>query len=889
VAKDSPIQTSFNAGELSPRMEGRVDVDKYGAGVSKLENFLPLVQGGALKRSGTRFVKAVKDSTALTRLIPFEFSTTQAYILEFGNLYMRVYRNDGVVLNANLTISDVANTTPIRITTSTVHGYSTGDQVFIAGTGIAAIDNKFFDITVFDTDEFDLDGTAAAGAAAAGTSGRVFELVTPYTTADLEALATVQSADVLYIAHPDFNPRKLERTDHDVWTITSIDFDFQPFAPENLDDQSRVNASAVTGTGITLTSGDGIFTSAMVNGYFKLREIVQSHRGEWEAGTNQTLYNSVFVLGDEVFFESNVYEFVELAAGAGLTGTSAPVHEVGTELDGQFNWLYLHSGEGYVQITAFTNANRVTATVIRQLPSGTVHADVVISGATQADPVVVTANGHLIREGDQVWIQDVVGMTEINNRKFTVGEVLDVNRFELKDEDGRGHTLYSSAGIVVELSTDLWAHGAWGGSNGFPRALTFFEDRLWFAGAAGNLQTMWASRTGEYEDHKVTDTDVSALQFTLNTDTVNVIEWMNAGKKLVIGTAGGEFVVENTDPITPNNPPNIARNTAYGSKSQVQPKRIEQVLLFVQRAGRKIREYVSDFDTNSFVGPDMNALADHILLDRIKKMDFQQEPNRLLWCVLEDGELVCFTYERSQDVTAWHHHPIGGDTVLVESVAVIPHQDGDRDQVWLIVNRQVNSGTKRYIEFFEEDWLRSAAMNTAFFVDSGLSRTSGGPTTSIIGLDHLEGETVKVIGDGIVQADQVVSSGAITITSASVVHVGLSYESVLRQLRLEAGAGDGTAQGKTQRITNVVVRLDQTGRGLQIGPNDTDANMEEVGVNDGERIPQTGALADLIDGDTDIMPFPEGYSQEARVTLKHNEPLPCTIIAIMPQVVVQDR
>jgi hypothetical protein len=115
------------------------------------------------------------------------------------------------------------------------------------------------------------------------------------------------------------------------------------------------------------------------------------------------------------------------------------------------------------------------------------------------------------------------------------------------------------------------------------------------------------------------------------------------------------------------------------------------------------------------------------------------------------------------------------------------------------------------------------------------------------------------------------------------VQVGLSYEAIVQQMRLEAGVAEGTAQGKYQRITNVAVRLYQCGKGLLIGPTDTDADMEPVQVNDGQAI----ADSQLIDGDTDIISFPEGYSQTARVTLKHNEPLPCSVIAIMPNLTVE--
>ena len=819
MPKASPIQTAFNAGELSPRLEGRVDLAKYGAGCAKLQNFLPLVQGGALKRSGTRFVREVKTSTLATRLIAFEFGTTQAYILEFGNLYMRVYWNGGIVL----------------------------------------------------------DGAGPA----------VDETVTPYATADLEALQVAQSADVLYVAHPDHAPRKIERRGHDVWTITTIDFEWQPFSPENVDQNTGASASAATGTGITLTSGGGNFTSDMVGGYFKLRELIGSVHGKWESFSANTDWDSAgaIVAGDTRYWEGNVYELTDKGI-SDTSGTSPPIHDVGIVADERWKWEFLHPGSGYVQITAFTDAFRVTADVVKRLPASVANADVTITAATTANPVVITAAGHRYENGDRVYIQAVGGMTEINQRQFTVAGQT-ATTFELKDEDGTEHTAYTAGGIVVKL-THRWSDGAWSTENGYPRTVTFFEDRLWWAGSSGNPQTVWASKTGEYENHQVVDLDESALLFTLNTDQVNVIEWMSAAKLLALGTAGGEFVVSassETEAITPGNV-RAVRHATYGSKSEVQPVRVEQVALFVQRAGRKLREFVFDFDTDSFVAPDMTVLADHIALARIKKMAFQQEPNRILWCVLEDGQLVGFTYERRQEVTGWHRHLIGGVSSFVESVAVIPHPDGDRDQVWLIVRRTVDGATKRYVEYFEEDWLRTNDAEDAFFVDSGLTY-DGAPATVISGLTHLEGETVKILADGATHPDKTVASGSITLDdSASVVQVGLSYEAVLQTMRIEAGAADGVAQGKTKRITRTVFRLDQTGPGLFYGPTDVDADMDELNMRDGSDL--MDSPVPLFDGDTERLLWPEGYEQLGRVTVKHKLPLPCTVTAIMLQLSTQD-
>jgi hypothetical protein len=899
MSKASPIQTAFNAGELSPRLEGRVDLEKYSSGCRTLENFLPLVQGGAMKRSGFRFVKEVKDSAAATRLIPFEFSTDQAYVLEFGNLYMRVYYDSGAALEATVAITSTTNATPV-VVTATAHGYANGDQVFITGVaGATSLNAKYYTVANQAANTFELSGTTAPGSAGTGgTVARVFTLTTPYTTASLDSLYTAQSADVLYIASPLFAPRKLERTGNTSWTLTTIDFDWQPFAEENLDEDSLVIATAKTGT-VTLISSAGIFESGHVGGYFALREVFESTQPEWTAATNPaTNWQPYAALdaGQTYWYESNVYEVVDRFAST-THGINPPVHRDGTHTDGNTLLKYIHSGEGYALITAFTDANHVTASVVKQIPVSRTDAGTAITGTTAADPVVVTATAHGFETGDQVWIQGVTTADELNNRLFTITR-LTANTFELDDEDGTtygagtGGTVYlmdTGDGAIVAATprvgkdSSLWSFGAWSSARGFPRCVTFFEDRLWWASSDAEPQTLWASRTSNYEDHEEIDEDDGALLLTLNTDTVNKIEWLSAGTVLVIGTAGGEFVLSSDATgaaLTANNV-RAVRHSAYGTRENVHPVRIEQVVLFVQRAGRVVREFVFDDSTNSFLAPDLTVLADHIALAQIKHLAFQQEPRRIVWACLDDGQLIGLTYERAQEVVGWHRHPVGGTfsggIAQVESIAVIPHPNGNQDQLWAIVKRTINSVTKRYIEFLEEEWVRSGSIEDAFFVDSGLSRDSS-PTVTISGLEHLEGQTVRVLGDGLVQADKTVASGAITITSASVVHVGLAYDSALETMRFEAGARDGTAQGKTKRITDVTLRLDQTGRGLSFGP---DADHVDPLV--------TLAAGELFDGDTDFLKWPGGYETPARVYLVHTDPLPCTVTAIMPTLVTQDR
>ena len=142
MAKASPAFHNFTAGELSPRLEGRTDVSKYFNGCSTLNNFIVHPHGGASRRSGTIYVAEVKDSSKETRLIPFEFSVTQNYILEFGNLYFRIIKDGGVVIASTKTATAMTKANPV-VVTSNAHGFSDGDSVKITNVvGMTEVNNK---------------------------------------------------------------------------------------------------------------------------------------------------------------------------------------------------------------------------------------------------------------------------------------------------------------------------------------------------------------------------------------------------------------------------------------------------------------------------------------------------------------------------------------------------------------------------------------------------------------------------------------------------------------------------------------------------------------------------------------------------------------------------
>ena len=116
MARSSPLQNSFSSGEFSPLASARVDSQRYAAGLATCINYIPTIQGGLVRRSGTKFVSEVKTSSLATRIINFEFSTTQAYILEFGNLYVRFYKDNGSITLTTQAITGITQANPAVVT-----------------------------------------------------------------------------------------------------------------------------------------------------------------------------------------------------------------------------------------------------------------------------------------------------------------------------------------------------------------------------------------------------------------------------------------------------------------------------------------------------------------------------------------------------------------------------------------------------------------------------------------------------------------------------------------------------------------------------------------------------------------------------------------------------
>lgn len=775
MPKASAIQSSFNAGELSPLLEGRVDIAKYASGLRRCENFIPSVQGALKRRTGTRYIAPIKeDSISRAWLIPFDVGVGNSYLIEMGPLYARFWTNHGLLRTSP------TDQLPYEIAT------------------------PFLFRDLFNAD---------------GTCGFQF----------------AQQNDVLYIAHPKQYPSRITRTSPSTFSFGYIGGSNEvqaPFAAFNMASSGNpyiaqqynpnVTVWASTDTGnVTLTASDNIFSDDMVLRGFYLEQPKNNPIKTWEPG-------KTIVAGDRRRSGLNNY----VALNAATTGTVKPTHIDGARYDGDtgVQWLWTDDGFGVVAILGITTAQVATGFVQKRLP------------------------GSL---------------------------------------------------VGTATPTTRWARSAWNPTDGYPRAVSFFYGRLCW----GRDQTIWASVPDDYENQNPMEggqtTDASALSLTIAADKNDYVKWMKAQDALIIGTASSEYAisaVSGADPFSSLNA-QAKRQSTYGSNGAA-PLHVNEFILFTQASGRRVRELAFDIQSNGYVAKDVTVLSEHLTVGGIVQIAYAGDPDTVLWAVRADGMLLGFTYNREQQVFAWHKQPLGGPG-YVESIATIKAPDGKRDELYLIVRRWDPSGLqwRRYVEYLGDP---PVAVNTpqgfpaaaydekplrvwdSFYVDCGLSY-DGAAQKTFTGLDHLEGQTVDVLADGAAHHKLVVKNGSIVLDdnqAAKVVHVGLPCPAKFQTMRINVGAADGTSQGKIAKLIGVSVRLFES-LGGKIGYDPDAANLNPIEYHNANDLMDTAATP--VTADVFLRPENNWDEQGVRVGILADQPLPMTIVAVMPQLNVQDE
>jgi len=828
MPRSSPALAAFNAGELSPRLESRSVgnfAGLYQAGCRAMENFIPTTQGPAIGRAGTKFVSELKNSANRSWLLRFIFSKTQAFVLEFGDAYIRFYTNRG--------------------------------QVVTGG-------------------------------------GAAYEISSPYAVADLTnadgtcALKFKQSGDIIYITCPGYQPRKLKRISNTNWTLETYSPKDGPFKKQNIDEDFTVTgltySAAITGAAdngsglirLTVASTVGLNTGewvrvALVNG-------TTEANGRWKvtvvSGTTIDLQDSAFA---NTFTSSPNAEIrVRSEAGNGIVLTaSSSLFEAG-----HVGSLIQLEQNDLTDIREWEVDKPVNVTEFRRSDGKTYEA--ITTGVTGTQKPIHTKGTRYDGSDDPStggategvkWLYNdsgtgVVEITAVNSATEAVGVIRTNLPYEL----------------TLNQGTFRWAMQAWSDVEGWPTSVTIFRERLCFAkgfdvylSVSGDFENMAAQEFGEILPD-------SAMIVPVLGDEANLIQWIHpVSGGLMVGTEGGESVIRATSFSEPLAPDNVEVDPQSGQGVRpIQPIPVSDRIFFTQRSGRKIYDAIYSVTSEKYEGTDQTARAEHITRSGVIDMMYQQDPYGVIWCALKDGSLIGYTFKASQEVFAWHRHPIGGDG-QVESVQSIPSPDGLRDDLWLIIKRTINGVTRRYVEVMMAETENCDCVTDSFYVDSGATY-DGSPVTTITGLSHLEGETVKVLADGSVHPDRVVQAGIIQLQrEASTVQVGLGYRRRLSPMRIEAGSANGTAQTKSKRSNRIGFRFLDT-VGCKVGPSLDD--LKEIQFRSSnmamdEPIP-------LFSGDK-LVKWNGGYDSNHYIEVVQDDPLPITLVAIYPQVTTYDQ
>lgn len=455
---------------------------------------------------------------------------------------------------------------------------------------------------------------------------------------------------------------------------------------------------------------------------------------------------------------------------------------------------------------------------------------------------------------------------------------------------GTSGLFFDDKNIVADVAdTPQTARNPFVGANNYPRCVTFIEQRLAFASTIKDPQAVWMSQSASYENFgysspaKASD----AVTFRIKARQVNEIRSMISARGLMLLTSGAEWVVSggsNSDAITPS--AIKIDNQGYRGSARVQPVLVGNMILFAQARGGVIRDFGYEFTNDSYTGKDLTIMARHFFENRsIVAWAYAQAPYSMAWCVLDDGSLVSLTYMKEHDVWAWTNH-ISDANAVFEDVSVVA--EGNEDVPYFIVRRTISGVQKRYIERLHTREFET--IEDAFFVDSGLTY-SGAAKKIITGLDHLNGMKVVALADGNVVRDLTVGpvTGGIGVTlpyAASKAHVGLPMEATLQTLDLDLGnvPNLGTVQGRQKSVSNVTLRVENT-RGIWVGgPKGLTDQSKLIEYKQRSTEAWNEAIG-MYTGDFDITPQWD-WNRGGNVVVKQYDPLPMTILAIMPEITV---
>lgn len=648
-----------------------------------------------------------------------------------------------------------------------------------------------------------------------------YEISTPFTFAQVKELHFAQDDDIMYFTHPDVGRYKLTRLTASTFSLAEV-VDFTPPLLDENETTTTITPSGTTGS-ISLTASADVFDSGQIGSYFQIKHARDANFVEL---TSATISSVLTVEGPWRF---------ELIVGTGAT-VDAEVHQ--RSQDGS-------SWETVISVSADAQDIPQIVRTGEQETDREMRIEITaLSGGT--------ARAYL--ENTSSFSKGLVKITAVSDARNATATVIET--------------------LAATTATPYWLEGAFSDYRGHPRTVGIFDNRLWWGGSEYQPQVFYGSEIDDYENFPIGTLDTDRLKYKLGGTTQNAIQWILGQEDLLIGTTGEEYRLGTGDSQTtlvPSVIPKRRRQSNRGS-GRIQPLLVGDVPIFVQRGDRKVRQFFYDVANNIMKSPDLTILSEHVTEGGITQLAYSQFPYTYLYASTGSGDLATMIFEPDFEVNGWNRWTVRS-TDSIESCNVIPG-DGD-DEVWMVVKRSIDGSDVRYIE--RVDVSTETTATTYRYLDC-FTTYSGSATSTLTGLDHLEGESVRVLGDGVLLGDYTVSSGQIDLGTGKEVEdavIGFKFRTEFKPMKFDIDNVAGNSQGQYKVIKKIEVLLKDS-----LGPDVYDDRGKKISLKWRDADDETDTPLPLYTGVKEASP--DGRpSEDPYFTLVSEDPYPMTVTSVV--------
>lgn len=757
---ESFISFAFSAGVLSPSLLSRPDLEKYDLALRHAKNWIVDYRGGITVRPGLEFVGETRGAVETLRLVPFQFNLFEGnqFVIALGNNYIRFIRDGQFVVDssATLTIDNISNDSIAVVTTTAAHGWTTTEltrQIYLRDTGVAELDNNIFHpggppsgstFTIgIPGVEDRVDLSYLAGATSGGTVELIYEIASPYATADLPNLRFDQFRDEIYITHVDYAPRKLVRVSNDEWTLTEVDFIGNRSAPaaptitlgtDNAGSAFNPDSGALDAGvlyGITAVNAEGEESYLKAIGMSLAALDITTSRGfltlEWTAVSGAVSYN---IYRSLIITKSQAITF---AQQLGYLGSSQGTIFQDTNIIPDFTKTPLVIDNPFangavlaVNITALGTGYPKTGTTIT-----------VTEGTGFEGAPIINDDG------------EIIGVRILNPGSGYVGGAI-----SFTGTGGSGAT----ATITTSPATGNW-----------PSCSTQIQQRRVYGGTSNLPMNIFASRVGFPDSFDFSSLNLADDAFDLTLDSPQVTpiyDLVKADLGLLVFTPHQVMQMRTTEDSLLTATTVIAENVSDQGAQPLKPIRAEDNTLYLTYGSYAVNSIQPTQLRNYYQVVDISVFSNHYFTPEnpVTSWCMTKTPQSIVWAVRADGTLLTMAYKPEQNVYAWTEHDTEGHFEEIVSIT-----EDNKDVVYALVRRRGRSHIERF------DPINWTYERDNFCLDN-YRKTPTAKKTSVVEVSAWEGDGVTItstadtaiFGDVAVGDHILVGGGLLDVTAVAV-------------------------------------------------------------------------------------------------------------------------